>query len=172
MNRQQVLVGLLALVAVTLLPLSYVERVMAGVDKEKKALDQQVALLREKATAVRDLQRQAEEATTAMAGVEQRLLGSNPFADMEREIRAAAARAGVRVSQLALGGATEVKGLPLRQYSATVEVAGTVAGFEEFLRLLEQHPLLIEIPDLKLQFTGGPLRTTLSLHFYGKGDAR
>lgn len=175
MNRQRFLVALLVVVAVTMLPLYFFDRANMAVRKEKEELQQQIALVRDKATAVRNLESQIDEARQAGVALEQRLISANPFADMERELRATAGRADMQVTQLTLGGATEVKEVGLYKYSATVDLTGTVDGYVEFLRLLEQHPLLVEIPDLKLVFPVGTTttyHTSLTVHFFGKEPPR
>lgn len=176
MRRQTFLLGLLLVVILFAVPVYYFDRANASVKREKTALDHQLALLRQRAAAVRQLEAEVDQAREAEAALEPRLIGSDPFAQMEREIRSSAAQAGIQISQLKLTGSTPVEGLPLVQYTATVELSGTVAGAEAFLRQLEQHPLLIQIPDLQLKFSPPgaipAFRTTLSLYFYGKAPSR
>lgn len=179
MNRQQVLVGLLIVVAVTMLPVYFLERSMATKRKELAALEEQMQLLRDKVAAVKSLEEELAEAAKAEARVAQRLIGSDPFADMHRELNAAATRAGLQINQLSLSGGKPVQGLPFLEYQATVDVAGSVDSFAQYLRLLEQHRLLIGIPDLQMHLprlgegfvAPSPIRTSLSLQFYGKGPA-
>jgi hypothetical protein len=57
----------------------------------------------------------------------------------------------------------------LGQYGAEVEVTGTFPQFVAFLRLLEGHRLLIEIPDLDLLLepaNSGPFTAQFTVNFF------
>lgn len=176
MNRQKLLIGLLIVVALTALPVLVIDRTNAGVKQELAELKPEMDLLREKALKAREIEKQLAAEQQSMAALPDRLIGQEPFADMHREVHAVAAKAGLQVRELSLVGAEPVEALPdLIEYTATVELAGTTAGFIEFTRLLEQHRLLIRIPDLNLKLPdsapaadGSGFRTRLTLHFYGK----
>ncbi len=183
MKRQQFLLIVLAFVAVTMLPVYFVDQQRAALEKEQAALQEQIALQREKVDAVRRLEAELAQEEQAMSDLDQRLIDSgDPFAAMEREIASVAARAGLRVIELNLSGAEALEQVPtVQRYSAKVELSGSVGGFIEFIRLLEAHRLLIEIPDLDLGFGTGattvtpvagqaapPFVTRIELHFFGK----
>lgn len=177
MNRQQMLITLLVVVAVIMLPSYYADRAGARLEKEMATMEMEMDLLRAKALKVREDEERLAAGKRAMIDLEARLLGRDPFADMEREVTAVAARAGLRVRELNLVGAEPVKELPtLVRYTAAVEVSGTTGTLIAFVRLMEQHPMLIEVPDLKLAIPrtapGAPqtqgLETRLTLYFFGK----
>ncbi|MFZ5817989.1 MAG: hypothetical protein ACOY93_22280 [Bacillota bacterium] len=171
MNRQRFLIILLLVVAATLLPTYFIDRANARLREEMTALVEEMGLARDKAVRVRELEARLAEEERALAGLDQRLISDEPFADMERELRALTGQAGLRMTEMTLGGSEPLKELPsLLQYTATVELSGSVQQYVAFLRLLENHRLLIDIPDLKLSFgqSDGLFRTRLTLHFYGK----
>lgn len=178
MNRQQILVTVLALVAVTMLPSYFADRAGARLEKEMVTMEREMEVLRARALKAREEEERLAVRQRAMTHLEARLLTRDPFAGMEREVTGVAARAGLQVLELNLLGAEPVQELPtLVRYTAAVEVAGTTGSLIEFVRLLEQHPLLIEVPDLKLVLprtapgasqTLGSIRTRLTLYFFGE----
>lgn len=178
MSRQNLLIALLIVVAVAAAPFYYFDRQAAKLKKEKAAIDQEMGLLKEKAAATKDLEARLAGLKSSSAAMDTRLLGSDPFAEMQRELTAAAGRAGVTVVGLKLTGAEPVKGLPLDRYTATVELSGSLDGLIAFVEILERDPLLIEIPDLYLRLpkpgaagSAAEFRPTLDLHFFGRGAA-
>lgn len=180
MNRQKFLVGLLIVVAVTMLPYYFADRAGARIEKEMAGIAGQMDLLRLRALKVREAEEQLAQYKAASLALEQRLISTEPFATMERELTAAAAQTGMRVLELSLQGAKPVQTLPsLVAYTADVEVQGSTGNFVRFLKRLEQQPMLITIPDLTLGLPEdvtagaapgtGSIRTRLTLQFYGKG---
>lgn len=136
---------------------------------------EQAALERERAQAVREAEKRLEQAEAAAAVPPGRLVGEIPFADMEQALREAAADSGISMGRLTLLSAQAVEAVPgLLQYGAEVQLTGSYDEFIAFLRALEGHPLLVEIPDLNLQLPSdgrGELNTRLTLHFYRRGEA-
>jgi len=151
-KRQQFLLILLAVVAVTMLPVYLIDQTMGKLEQELADLQSQIALYREKANAVRELDLQVAQEEAELSTFDQRLIDAkDPFAAMHRAVSTAATKAGVQVDELRLVVEGEVTELPgLLRYKATVDLSGTISGFLEFLRLLEEDPLLIAIPDLQI----------------------
>lgn len=158
MKRQRFLVMLLVVVAVTMLPFYFLDQAGANLRKEQKSSGPELELLRTKLKAVRSLESQVAEMRKS-SGQDGRLLGGDPFAEIERELAAAAAKSGMKVAELTLAKGKPVAGLPLLEYTATVKLTGTPVGYVTFLQFLEQHRLIISIPDVSvtLSSTGIPV---------------
>ncbi|MFZ5825194.1 MAG: hypothetical protein ACOY94_12775 [Bacillota bacterium] len=177
MNRQRILLGLLIVVAVTLLPSYFADRAAIRLKMEMAAVEKEMEVLRAKALKVREEEERLAVGQRAMADLKARFVSQNPFADMERVVAILAARSGMQVVELNLVGAELVKELPtMVRYTAAVELAGTAGGLITFVRLAEEHPLLIEVPDLKLSIPrtdpgvaqiNAPIRPRLTLSFFG-----
>lgn len=184
MKRERLLIYLLIVVAVIALPVSFADRAKLKLQKEIAAVEEAAAPNREQVAAVHRLREQLA-AAGGQDELSGRLLGADPFAEMHQDLTVAAARAGVQLAEIALTGAVPSARAPgLQEYGANLEVLGTPAQFLQFVRLLEQHRLLIEIPDLQISIArptptgtgaasapGGTAgasaeRTRLSLHFF------
>lgn len=172
MKRERLLIYLLILVAVTLLPVSLADQATGKLKKEIAAVTDEAALGREQVAIVHRLREQLA-ATAGIDALRGRLLGSDPFAEMQQSLTAAAASAGVQLAQITLTGGIPSERAPgLTEFGANIEVLGTPAQFLQFVRRLEQHRLLIEIPDLQVGIAKpaagatGPERVRLALHFF------
>lgn len=179
MNRQRFLIGLLILVIVTMLPVYIADRTTAHWNQQLAELNPTVDLLRQKALKSRELEQRLARELEAGDGLEERLINTDPFAVIHRELTMVGGQTGMRVVEVILTGAQPIEGLPsLVEYTAEVQVEGATVDFIRFLERLERHPLLIGIPDLKLQLPQASpedvasitatLQTRLTLHFYAK----
>lgn len=132
--------------------------------------EQQAALERQKAQAVREAEIDLERLASVAAVPADRLVGEKPFADMEQALRQVAGAAGIGIERLTMLSAEAVEAVPgLVQYEAEVRLRGSYDQFLAFLRGLEGHRLLVEIPDVVLDLPSDgrdELTPSLTLHFY------
>lgn len=181
MKRQTLLLIVLALVIVVGLPYHYMDGALTVVRTEAdEATEQALSLHRQ----VVQLKRR-EEALALHAqnlnALRSRLVGSDPFRTIQVELDGAAKASGVTIGSRSMEGAVPVADLPdLQRYAVTIEVSGSRQQFLEFLRMLEQHSLLIELPEVALALpapsagqTGSPeVQTTLALNFFGSAGKK
>lgn len=175
MKRERTLLGLLLVLVIAVGPSYLFDQLNRPLTERLTEVEQSAALERERAQAVRQAEDRLRELEVTAVPAAHQLLGDNPFADMEQALRMAAEDAGVRLERITLAAATAVEGVPgLLQYGADVDLAGSYDQYLAFLRALEENRLLIEVPDLVLALPSdgqGPLRTSLTLHFYRLTEA-
>ncbi|WP_374712741.1 hypothetical protein [Symbiobacterium terraclitae] len=137
--------------------------------------EQSAAMERERAQRVREAENRLQQLAAAADVPQTRLVGENPFADIEQAVGEVAEAAGILVERLTLLSGDAVEAVPqLKAYEAEVRLRGTYGQLLAFLRGLEGHPLLIEIPDLVLQLPPDgrdELSPILTLHFYGQAGS-
>ena len=176
MSRQSVLIWILVMVVMFGLPIHYMDAAVEGSRAKLTAAQSKLAPLRQEADALRQREQQLADRMRKLETVASRLIDSQPFATIQRELTAAAAKSGVSLSSLILEGPTPVADLPaMVRYQATLQVTGNRNQYLEFLRLLERHPLLIDLPEVSLR-TQIPaargavpqVQQPLVLGFYGK----
>lgn len=161
------LLGLLLLVFVPAVWLTQATNALEGQLRES---EQELDRFRQTQRRTAEVEARLAEYFQEARKLEGRLLSADPFREIYQEVTAAAARTGVTVLPLQIGGAEQVEGLPeLVRYPVQVRVTGEVSGFIQFIEQLEKHPLLIELPRLDLEpDAGGSLTDDLSIVFFGR----
>jgi hypothetical protein len=153
------LVWVLVAVAAFGAPVYYMDAALAA---SRAALaEEQAALapLRRQAAGVRELEAQVAMRAGIVAAASDRLIAAQPFATIQAALMAAAKQSGVQLGALVLEGPAAVPDLPgLARYQATGIVSGDRNQFLAFLRLLEHHPLLIEVPEVSLRMQSPTVR--------------
>lgn len=162
MTRQSILIWVLVVVAMFGLPMHYMD---AAIEESRTQLDagqSQLTPLRREASEVRERDEKLTARIQAVQAVKGRLIASQPFATIQAELTAAAARSGVTLGGMTLEGPSAVTDLPMMvRYQATVLVTGNRSQYLEFLRLLENHRLLIELPEATLRLQAAPAKGVL-----------
>lgn len=159
MNRQSVLIAILVALAMFALPVHYMDAAVEGSRTRLEEEQSKLAPLRRQAAALREREEQAAARAAVLAQVRTRLIEAQPFATIEGALAAAAKQSGVSVGSLILEGPAPVADLPdVIRYQATLQVTGNRTQYLEFLRLLENHRLLIELPDANLHLQPAAVR--------------
>lgn len=174
MKRQTLLLIILAALALVGVPVSYMDHLVMEAEVQAREAMTRLAPLRTQAAAVRQRATEVEAREQSMASMNGRLIGRDPFAAIQSELTAAARASGIALTYVNLEGPIPVPDLPqLVRYQAVVHVLGTPMQYLEFLRLLETHRLLIEIPEVSLRLSAqvgeqrGPnLNQVLTLGFF------
>ena len=177
MTRQHLLLGILAVLVVIALPYTLMAQAL---EREKQQADQtmaELAPLRNQAMAIKQREEGIADHDKALQALERRLITSDPFATIQSELADAARLSGASLGSLTLEGGQAVAALPgVVRYAASVQVSGSLQQFLRFLRLLEQHKILIELPDISLKRQPAPrdtksaeVQVNMSLGFFGKG---
>ena len=152
MNRQTLLLWLLALLIVFGMPFSFMDRALIAVHKDLAAAEAAQATARSAANTLREQEKQIARRAEAAAAIKPRLIAEQPFATIQAELATAAQRSGMTIAAQVLEGPVSVPDIPgVVQFKATLQVTGEVQQYLEFLRLLEEHQLLIEIPEVDLR---------------------
>ncbi|HWI65524.1 MAG TPA: hypothetical protein VNT75_27145 [Symbiobacteriaceae bacterium] len=173
MSRQSVLIWILVALVMFGLPVHYMDAAMTEGQGKLEAETAKLEPLRREVAAGREREAQLAERARKLEAVQSRLIQSQPFASIQSELAAAAAKSGVTLGALMLEGPAAVAELPeIVRYQATLQVSGNRAQYLEFLKLLENHRLLIELPEVSLR-TGPAARgvqpqvqQALALGFY------
>ncbi|MDF2629363.1 MAG: hypothetical protein K0R39_3194 [Symbiobacteriaceae bacterium] len=152
MSRQKLLISVLVAVVLLGLPIYFMDARLAVARARLETEQVALAPLRRQAAEVRALEAQVADRTGSVTAAQQRLIGAQPFATIQGELTAAAGQSGVSLGSVVLEGPGEVPELPgLVRYQATVTVKGDRNQFIRFLRLLEEHRLLVEVPEVSLR---------------------
>jgi len=175
-KRERELVWLLLVVLLVTVPYYVFDQLARPRALALQAVTERVAAARRQVRAVRRAQERLREAEAAATVPPARLLGDLPFADVERELGLVASASGAAIERLSLYAGEPLEHVPwLQPYRADVVVGGSYAQFVAFLRSLEEHALLVEVPDLILQLPSDgkdELTTSLELHFYRQVQAQ
>ncbi|HYF91777.1 MAG TPA: hypothetical protein VD969_05995 [Symbiobacteriaceae bacterium] len=152
MNRQSVLIWILVVVVMFGLPLHYMDAAIEGNRAKLKEGQAKLAPLRKEVEALRQREQQLTDRKRVLEAISTRLIEGQPFATIQRELTAVAVKSGVSLSSLILEGPESVADLSaVVKYKATLQVTGNRNQYLEFLRQLERHSLLIELPEVSLR---------------------
>lgn len=173
MTRQSVLIWILVAVAMFGLPIHYMDAAMTENQGKLEAEQAKLEPLRRQVMSVHELEKSLAARSRKISEVNARLIQSQPFATIQGELAAAAAKTGVSLGALMLEGPAAVPELPeIVRYQATLQVTGNRLQYLEFLKLLENHRLLIELPEVSLKMAPAPkgvqpqVQQALVLGFY------
>jgi Tfp pilus assembly protein PilO len=151
-TRQRLLICVLAVVVLFGLPVYFMDGALAAGRARLEAEQAALAPLRQQAAAVRALEADLAERSKRSAAVQNRLIAAQPFATIQAELTAAAKQSGVTLGSVVLEGPAVVPDWPgVSRYQATLTVKGDRNQYLAFLRLLEDHRLLIELPEVNLR---------------------
>lgn len=152
MSRRRMLIWLLVAVALFGLPVYFMDAALAAGRARLEEEQALLAPLRRQAKAARELEAQLAEHGRKVAAAQERLIVAQPFATIQAELAAAAKQSGVSLGSLVLEGPAAVPDWPeVSRYQATLTVAGDRNQYLAFMRLLENHRLLIELPEVSLR---------------------
>lgn len=152
MSRQKLLIWLLVVVALFGLPVYYMDAALAADRARLEEEQASLAALRGQVASVRALEAEMAERREKVDALTERMIPAQPFATIQAVLTAAASQSGVRLGSLVLEGPAAVTDLPgVARYQATVMVAGDRTQYLAFLRRLEEHRLLIEVPEVSLR---------------------
>jgi cell division protein FtsB len=178
-KRQTLLLAVLAVLALVALPISYLDQTLLRQERELAQLQDKLEPLRKEAATIRTKEEELARRQSAVTAATRRMISERPFATIQGEVVALARQSGVTLTGFSVEGPLAVSELPgVVRYQATVQIAGNRWQFVAFLRLLEQHRLLIEIPEvdlkLPLQVAGGgaEVQQTLKLDFFAVQSKR
>jgi len=157
MNRQKLLLLVLALLAILGLPYTYLDRLLLDSRNAVAVAAAEFAPMRAQLSQMREREQKLNQHRKSMDALQSRLITDQPFASIQGEVAALAKQAGVTLGAMSLEGPLKVEEMPgIVRYQATVQVSGTRTQFVDFLALLERSRLLIEIPEIAIKLALPP----------------
>ena len=153
MKRQKLLLWTLVVLLLLGLPMSLMDQAAVKARAELEKAQGALRAARRESDAVRERESGAALRTKAVAATRGRMIQQQPFATFQAQVALAAKRAGVTITSAVLESSQPLPDLPgVVQYRATLQVAGTAQQFVELLRLLEEHPMVLELPEVAVKF--------------------
>lgn len=170
MKRQTILLAALGALVLFSVSTVFMDDLLGDRRQALAQAGAELIALRQEAQAVQAREVRLAEEQQSLASLDARLLGAEPLTTIDRTVREKAQRSGVKVSQLLIEGPDPAPDSPgLKQYTVQVKLSGTRPQYLEFLRLLEEHPLLIELPEVSVQpQPGAQLDQDLTLTFFAR----
>ncbi len=171
MSRQTFLLGLLLVVAALGLPVVAMDQTLGKVEQEMEQVQAELAPLQVRLARLREREQVIARYDAVRRAAHQRLLQGDPYIAARAHIAMAAAQAGVTTGTFEVTGPHPVPELEwLARYDVILSVRGTPEQYAAFLQILEEHPLLIRLPDVAVRFppeSPDQVQTTLQLSFFG-----
>lgn len=154
------------------LPALYLDGLLADRRQALAVAAGELGTLRQQAQAVQEREQQLSERQQRLSGLDARLLGAQPLSQIDRTVREAAQRSGISVGRVSMEGPDSVpERSDLDRYTVHLKVAGFPPQYLAFLQALEEHSLLIELPEVAVKPQPGPgaqIQQEITLGFYAR----